>query len=95
MRYDKFKELEAFFESCETSTTVLSAGLDKEQKSALWLGFKAFKAVLDDVQIDAPREDPCKCEEYTPTLVNYDAAFHDGIVICKNCGKFIRDFDAG
>lgn len=32
---------------------------------------------------------------HEPTLVNYDPIWHDGDVICRHCGGWIRSFDAG
>jgi hypothetical protein len=35
------------------------------------------------------------CEHKNQTVTNYNPMWKDGDVICKDCGKFIRTWDAG
>lgn len=45
--------------------------------------------------VDVDYENKCKCDNQQPKLVNYSMMWHDGDVICRNCGGYIRMYDAG
>lgn len=42
---------------------------------------------------EKPNEKPCS--HTNEKLTDYHAAFHDGRVVCADCGKFIRFYDGG
>jgi hypothetical protein len=40
-------------------------------------------------------KDKCSCDDQQPRQVNYEMMWHEADIICANCGKFIRFWDAG
>ncbi len=50
---------------------------------------------MDDtvVTIDLEKQKTCKHEKQT--VINHSLMWHDGDVVCVDCGKWIREFDAG
>jgi hypothetical protein len=57
----------------------------------VFLGFN----MKDLPQIDVDRKIKCKCNNPKPQMVNYSMMWHEADIICNNCGKFIRYWDAG
>lgn len=47
-----------------------------------------------DMKIDYT--DKCKCENRSGTfMANHSLMWHDGDIMCNDCGKFVRFFGAG
>ena len=45
------------------------------------------------VTYDKKKQKTCKHKE--TVVINYDPVWRDGDVVCVDCGKHIRSFDAG
>lgn len=50
---------------------------------------------MDDngVTIDLKKQKTCKHKNQV--VINHDMMWHDGDVVCADCGKYIRSYDAG
>ena len=35
------------------------------------------------------------CAHHNTIVFNYDAIWHDGDIVCTDCGKYVRSYDAG
>lgn len=45
------------------------------------------------VTVDYELQKTCKHEN--KEVINYSPIWHDGDVVCSDCGKYIRSYDAG
>lgn len=37
----------------------------------------------------------CKSKKLVVKVIDYSMIWHDGKVVCAECGRYIRDYDAG
>jgi hypothetical protein len=37
----------------------------------------------------------CDVSPVPTRVIDYDMMWHDGKVVCANCGQYLRDYDAG
>lgn len=47
----------------------------------------------EQVTVDVKKQKTC--EHKNTIVINYSPIWHDGDVVCEDCGKYIRSYDAG
>lgn len=50
---------------------------------------------MEDSNITYDKKRQETCQHKNQVLENYDPIWHDGDIVCADCGKHIRSYDAG
>lgn len=61
--------------------------------NSFFLTYKGSDFMDEQVTVDVKKQKTCKHKN--TVVINYSPIWHDGDVVCEDCGKYIRSFDAG
>lgn len=59
------------------------------------LGYRGSDFMEDENGVTYDKEKQKTCKHKNQTVINHSLMWHDGDVVCVDCGKYIRAFDAG